>query len=90
MAKAIRINLEVPAGVSGEARESAEDEAREAAVLALWRQQQLTIREAAEELGLTYREFLDLLAERGIPVESEPLDLEALADARRKIAGGQA
>lgn len=90
MSKGIKVELEVPEGISEEAREHAEGEAREAAVLALWRQQHLTIREAAEELGLTYREFLDLLTSRGIAVEQESMDLEALASARQKLAGGPA
>ena len=48
----------------------------------------LTVREAAEELGLTYREFLDRLAARGIPVESGPLDTKALEEARQKSGSG--
>jgi hypothetical protein len=42
-------------------------------VLARWRQPQLTIREAADELSLSYREFLDLLTERGIAIEQGPI-----------------
>jgi hypothetical protein len=63
-----------------------ERQAREGAVLALWEGQELTIREAAEELGLTYAGFLDLLAERGIPVVRGPLDLKALEEAEQKLA----
>ena len=61
----------------------------EAAVLALWEAGELSTRRAAEELGLSYREFLDLLAARGIPVESGPLNLQAIEEAERKLASGQ-
>lgn len=88
MAKTVKVNLEVPAGISDQARDRAQREADEAAVLALWQQQELTLREAAEELGLTYRGFLDLLAAKDIPVERGPVDLEALQAARLEVAGG--
>jgi predicted HTH domain antitoxin len=61
----------------------------EAAVLALWEAGKLSTRRAAEELGIGYREFLDLLAARGIPVESGPLNLQAIEEAERKLANGQ-
>ena len=73
--KTIRVKVEVPEGTTDEARGTAERQAHEAAVLALWQEGRLTIRQAAAELGLTYYEFLDLLAERGIPVERGELSL---------------
>jgi predicted HTH domain antitoxin len=88
MPKTMRVNLEVPPGISDQARENAERQAYQAAALALWQEQQMTIREAAEELGLTYRGFLDLLAARGISVERGPLDLQALEEARQKLIAG--
>jgi len=88
MPKTVKVNLEVPAGISDQARDRAQREADEAAVLALWQQQELTIREAAEELGLTYRGFLDWLAAKDIPVESGTVDPQALQAARQKLAGG--
>jgi predicted HTH domain antitoxin len=87
MGKTVKVSLELPDGVSDQARESAEHRAREAVVLALWERQELTIREAAAELGLGYAAFLDLLAARGIPVAREPLDLEVIEKADRKLAG---
>ena len=89
MPKTVKVNLEVPAGISDQARDRAQREADEAAVLALWQQQELTLREAAEELGLTYRGFLDLLTAKDIPVERGPADLEALQAARQELAAGQ-
>jgi predicted HTH domain antitoxin len=88
MSKTIRIRLEVPEGISDEARESAQRVAHEAAVLALWERQQLTIREAAEELDLSYGDFLDLLAARGIPVVRGPFNASAVEEAERKLGGG--
>jgi predicted HTH domain antitoxin len=88
MPKTVRVSVEVPESVSEQARESAERQAHEAAVLSLWQREQLTIREAAEELGLAYADFLDLLAVRGIPVVQGPLDLDSVEQAERKLAGG--
>ena len=68
------------AGVAGKARE--------AEVLALWEAEHLSIREAAQELDLSYADFLDLLAAKGIPVARGGFDPVSLADARRKLAGG--
>ena len=88
MAKTVKVILEVPADVGDHAQAVTQTRAHEAAVLALWQEGKLTLREAAEELGLTYREFLDLLAARGIPVESGPLDTKALEEARQKSESG--
>jgi len=89
MSKTVKVNIEVPAGISDRARDPAQREADEAAVFALWQQQESTLREAADELGLPYRGFLDLLATKDIPVEQGPLDLGALEKARQKLAGGR-
>jgi hypothetical protein len=64
-----------------------EQQARETAILARWEAAELTIREAAEQLGLNYGEFLDLLATRGIPVERGPLDLDTIQAAVRQLRG---
>jgi predicted HTH domain antitoxin len=88
LAKTIHVNLEMPEGISEESKEAAAHQAREAAILAVWERGELTIRTAAAELGLTYHEFLDLLADRGLPVCHGTLDLAALEDAERKLAEG--
>ena len=88
MAKTVKVILEVPPKVGDHAQAVAQTRALEAAVLALWQEGKLTVREAAEELGLTYREFLDLLTAKGIPVESGPLDTKALGEARQKSGSG--
>ena len=84
--RAIKVNLEVPEGVSEEERAVAEQRGREAVVLSLWEADQLSTREAAEELGLSYGDFLDLLAARGIPVERGELNLEAIRAASQRLA----
>lgn len=63
-----------------------ERHAREAAVIDLWEREELSIREAAEELGLTYAHFLDLLAARGIPILRRPPNEKAIEEAERKLA----
>ncbi len=87
--KTVKVKLEVPEEISAESRDRAESQAREAAVLALWEADELSTRQAAAELDLTYHDFLDLLTERGIPVEADMFDAQALEEARRKLAGRQ-
>ena len=62
-------------------RAVAEQRAREAVILSLWEADRLSTCEAAEELGLGYGDFLDLLAARGIPVERGELGLAAIRTA---------
>jgi predicted DNA-binding protein (UPF0251 family) len=85
--KIVKVKLEVPARVPDPIRESVQARLEEAAVLGLWEAGELSTRSAAEELGLTYRGFLDLLAARGIPVETGPLNLKAIEEAEVKLAG---
>lgn len=85
MGHAVKVKIEVPEGTSEAARHSAECQAREAAVLDLWEKHELSIREAAEELDLSYVDFLDLLAARGLPVVQAPLNLQAIDDIERRI-----
>jgi predicted HTH domain antitoxin len=61
-------------------------QAHETTVLALWEAREISAGEAAEELGLSRHEFLDLLAQRGIPFERGPLDQDAINAACRKFA----
>jgi predicted HTH domain antitoxin len=43
-----------------------------------WQRQEISVREAAAELGLAYYEFLDLLADRGLPVCRGDLNTEVI------------
>src|SRR5205085_7134525 len=87
LAKTVKVKLEVPEGTSQESKDTAVRRAHEAAVLSLWEAGELTIREAAADLGLQYHEFLDLLTEKGIPVSRGDVNLEAINEAERKLAG---
>jgi predicted HTH domain antitoxin len=76
--RTIRIHLDLPETVSEQEKDAAEQRARRAVVLSLWEAQRLSTREAADELGLSYGEFLDVLAAEGIPVERGELNLKAI------------
>jgi hypothetical protein len=76
-----QIILDIPEGVSEHARQKA----REAALLALWEAGELSASRAAEELGLSAHDFLDLLAARGLPVVRD-FDPDAVEGAKRKLA----
>ena len=71
MSETVRVTVELPEGISEQARDAAERGAHEATVLSLWRAGEILTRDAAAELNLAYHEFLDLLAERGIPVRGD-------------------
>jgi predicted HTH domain antitoxin len=77
----------MPDSISDSTRDTAEARAREVVVLALWEAGEVSTRQAADELGLTYRDFLDLLSARGIPVE-DSFDREALQKARETLRPG--
>jgi predicted HTH domain antitoxin len=81
----IKVNLEVPEGIPDQIKAAVQARVQEAAVLAFWEEDALSTRRAAEELGLTYREFLDLLAAKGIPIENGPLNLKAIEAAEHRL-----
>jgi hypothetical protein len=82
----IDIRIEVREDVSPAVIEKAERSGREAAVLALQQAGEITIREAAMELGLDYTGYLDLLAARGLPVSNAKDDPEVLALIRTELS----
>lgn len=87
MPKTLDIKIQIPKMISGQAAERAKSRAREAAVVSLQQEGELTIREAAAELGLTYEGYLDLLAMRGLPAtqgEAGPEVLESLFQAAQQ------
>jgi hypothetical protein len=82
---ASKVILKVPEEISEQARQKA----HQAAVLTLWQEGALTIREAALELDLSYHDFLDLLAAQGIPVvHGGEINVAAIEAAERKLAHG--
>jgi predicted HTH domain antitoxin len=78
---ASRITLEVPEDVSEPGRKKA----HAAAVLALWEGGEISASRAAEELGLSAHEFLDLLSDKGLPVVRD-FDPEAVEEVKRKLS----
>jgi predicted HTH domain antitoxin len=60
----VTLALELPGRLSS----TAERTAREGAIIALWQTGELSTGRAAESLGVSYRRFLEMLAERNIPV----------------------
>lgn len=88
MTHAVKVTLDLPDEVKEENRVTAEQKAHEAAVLALWESAEISTREAASELGLAYHAFLDLLSEKGIPVERGVFDADAVK-AAGTLAGGK-
>ena len=85
LTKSVIVRVEVPERVSAAARKSAEHQAHESAVLALWQAGEISTREAASELSLPYYDFLDLLAARGLPAENGTADPDVLEEARRQM-----
>ena len=82
---ASKVILKVPEEISEQARQKA----HQAAVLTLWQEGALTIREAALELDLSYHDFLDLLAAQGLPVaHGGEINVAAIEAAERKLAHG--
>jgi hypothetical protein len=84
--RSVKVQVEAPPEVSEVARETAQQKAHEAAVLALWEAGEITTARAAEELVLSVHDFLDLLAAKNIPVVRGPLNLEAVEAAKQKLA----
>jgi hypothetical protein len=87
LADKIEVDLRLPEEISLAARQKAERLAREAVILVLVEEGELTLRRGADELGLSYHEMLDLMEARGIPAVRGPLDLDALEQTRRKLVG---
>jgi predicted HTH domain antitoxin len=78
-----KISLNVPPEISAPAKKKA----YEAAILALWEDGAISASRAAEELGLTAHEFLDLLAVKGLPIV-RGFDPQMVAEVQRKLAAG--
>jgi hypothetical protein len=91
MGKMLTIQIEVADDTSDEALPLAEQAGREAAVLFLQQEGELSIREAAAALALTYTQYMDLLTEKGLPATADCTDpalLEKLLqriEAQRKL-----
>ena len=79
MSQVLDIQVEVPDAVSEQNLKIAKAIARQAVIIALQQRGELTIREAAVALSLTYEQYLQLLAEDGLGIsrfEQDPSDLQ--------------
>ena len=79
MSQVLDIQVEVPDAVSEQNLKIAKAIARQAVIIALQQRGELTIREAAAALSLTYEQYLQLLAEDGLGIsrfEQDPSDLQ--------------
>jgi predicted HTH domain antitoxin len=74
----LEIRLDLPDTASEESPRIAESEAKEAAIVALQQRGEISIRAAAMDLGLSYEEYLDLLAKRGLPATTGDIDPSVL------------
>lgn len=86
MARTLALQILVPDSASDESVRLAETRAREAAILVLQQQGELTIREAAAELALSYGEYLDLLTERNLPASQESVETAGYESIRRELS----
>ena len=66
MPQVLDIQVEVPDAVSEQNLKIAEAVARQAVIIALQQRGELTIREAAAALNLTYEQYLQVLAEEKV------------------------
>jgi hypothetical protein len=83
MSKVLAIKIEAPDAVSEQSLKAAEAAARQTAVIVLQQRGELTVREAAAELGLTYEQYLQLLAERELGIsrfEQDPAVITRIAE----------
>ena len=85
----LRISVRLGA-MAPEERIKAKKNAREGAVISLWRAGSLSTREAAAELDLGYYDYIDLLGKLGVPVLTEVSDEPILGDALEEIQRARA
>jgi DNA-directed RNA polymerase specialized sigma24 family protein len=74
LTRLLDIQIEVPESASEESLTLARLKAKEAIVVVLQQRGELTIREAAAELGLSYESYLELLAQAGLPATTSETD----------------
>jgi hypothetical protein len=85
LARRLEFCVELPDDVSDEALDVARYRAKEAAILGLQQEGEISIREAAFQLGLNYTQYLDLLAAKGLPASSADSDPDAIEALRQRL-----
>lgn len=85
MSQVLDIQVEVPDAVSEQNLKIAEAVARQAVIIALQQRGELSIREAAATLNLTYEEYLQLLSEDGLGLSRFEQDQSVLERLRQSL-----
>ncbi len=85
MSKMLAIQVEVPDVVSEQGLKAAEKLARQTVLIALQQRGELTIREAAAALSVTYEQYLQLLAEWGLGLSRFEQDQAVLQSLRQNL-----
>jgi predicted HTH domain antitoxin len=88
MVRILEIHLDLPDTASEESLRIAAIQAKEAAIVALQQRGELSIRVAAMDLGLSYEEYLDLLAKKGLPATTGDVDPSVLEAFERWLNQG--
>ncbi len=86
--KRVQVSVDLPEDIlEDEAVREAERAGLEMIVIKLWEAAKLSTREASKLLGLTYHEYLDLLATHGVPVEraDDLMDEQAFEAIRKQL-----
>ena len=85
MPQVLDIQVEVPDAVSEQNLKIAEAVARQAVIIALQQRGELTIREDAAALNLTYEQYLQILAEDGLGLSRIEQDQSVLQRLRQSL-----
>ena len=85
MSQVLDIQVEVPDAVSEQNLKIAEAVARQAVIIALQQRGEMTIREAAAALNLTYEQYLQILAEDGLGLSRIEQDQSVLQRLRQSL-----
>jgi predicted HTH domain antitoxin len=85
--KELHIRIKLPDDLSAEdpSVQAARRSALESAVIALWQGGRLSTRTAARRLGMNYRDYLDLLADRNIPIEAGLVEADTFESLIREV-----
>jgi predicted HTH domain antitoxin len=85
MPQVLDIQVEVPDAVSEQNLKIAEAVARQAVIITLQQRGELSIREAAAALNLTYEQYLQILAEDGLGLSRIEQDQSVLQRLRQSL-----
>ncbi|MGH9843993.1 MAG: hypothetical protein ACREEM_35100 [Blastocatellia bacterium] len=90
MSKVLAIQVEVPDIVSEQSLRAVEVIARQTVIIALQQRGEVTIREAAGVLGLTYEQYLQLLHDKELGVSQFEQDPAVLQSLRQRLSNNTA